>query len=105
VRFIKPHEITLAVDLNRNVPVRVRLYRPDPKDPRNHHIDTIETAAVGQIVELAIPITSINATPKDTVSFTCAIMRGSYRIDSCPLIGTISMIIPDEQYYGELWLE
>jgi alpha-amylase/alpha-mannosidase (GH57 family) len=104
IRFLKPKELSLAVDLTPSQKALMRLYRPIEDTP-DYHIETIDTAAIDKIVELSIPIQSLGVKPKSIVSFVCLIMRGAQQVDRCPILGTISIEIPDDHYLGELWRE
>jgi hypothetical protein len=104
IRILRPMEINMAIDLQANPKALMRLYRPSER-PTDYHIETHTTAAVDKVAELAIPISSLGVKPKDIVSFVCLIMRGNRQYDRCPLLGTVSLQIPDEHYLGELWRE
>ena len=104
LRILKPVQINVAVDLQENPKALMRLYRPSDS-PTDYHIETHTSAAIGKIVELAIPINSLGVKPRAIVSFICLLIRGQQQIDRCPVLGTISLQIPDEHYLGELWRE
>jgi hypothetical protein len=84
--------------------VKMRCYKAD-EEHRTCRIDTLTSAAVGDIVEIALPHDLLALKPKATFSFATFIMRGIEQIDRCPLFGTISLVIPDERYLGSLWIE
>ena len=104
IRVLKPEDYNIAVDLAANPYAELRYYHLDPETKRTH-IDTLFSAAVGEIVEMCLPIESLGAVQKSTVSFATFIMRGKERIDRCPLFGTISVTIPDDRYLASLWRE
>ncbi len=104
IRLLKPHELHMAMGLVPGSKVQLRLYRPDP-EKMGYHIDTFESAAIDQVVELSIPIEALGAGPRSTVSLACFIMREKQQIDRCPLFGTVSVTIPDEKYLASLWRE
>jgi alpha-amylase/alpha-mannosidase (GH57 family) len=104
IRVLKPLEISIAVDLKPAPKAVMRLYRP-VDGSTDYHIETLDSAAVDKIVELSVPTKSIGMTPKSIVSFVCFLMRGMHQFDRCPLLGTVSIEMPDEHYLGELWRE
>lgn len=104
IRIISPAEINLALDLEVNPKPIIRLYKHIPES-KDYHIETLDTAAVGKIVELAIPVSALGVKPQSTISFICLIMRGAEQIDRCPLLGAVSIRIPDERYLAGLWRE
>ena len=104
IRVIRPTEINLAMELIPMPEVNVRCYRADD-DHRKCKIEFLNSAAVGEIVEISLPHELLELTPKSTLCFSCFIMRGVEQVDRCPLFGTISLVIPDERYIGSLWLE
>ncbi len=104
IRVIKPAEVGLAMELVQDPRALLRLYRADSQH-RACRIETLTSAAVGEVVELAIPNEILELSPKSTLSFACFIMRGIEQVDRCPLFGTISLVIPDERYMGSLWRE
>ncbi|HDS30919.1 MAG TPA: hypothetical protein ENN67_07755, partial [Firmicutes bacterium] len=104
IRVIKPTEINLAMELERMPEVKIRCYMADDEH-RTCHIETISTAAIDEIVEIALNHDLLKLKPKSTLSFTTFLMRGIEQLDRCPMIGTISLVIPDERYLGSLWIE
>ncbi len=104
IRVLKPDEINIAVDLAENAQADLRLYRLDPESNR-YHIETHTTGAVVEIVELCVPVKSLGASQKSTISLAVFIMRDKQRTDRCPLFGTISVTVPDERYLAGLWRE
>ncbi|MCK4719499.1 hypothetical protein KAU08_02500, partial [bacterium] len=104
IRVLKPDEINIAVDLSKNTHADLRLYRLDPESNR-YHIETHTTGAVVEIVELCVPVKSLGASQKSTISLAVFIMRDKQRTDRCPLFGTISVTVPDERYLAGLWRE
>jgi len=104
IRILRPIEVNLAVDMAQNPSATMRVYRVDSSGQRVS-IENIPGAAVVDIVELSIPIKSLEAGMKSIISLACFMMRGSERIDRCPLYGTISVTVPDERYLASLWRE
>jgi len=104
VRILKPMETNLAVDLDKSQQAQLRLYRPDP-GKQSYHIETLQSAAVDEVAELSIPVVSLGAGPRSTISLACFVMRGKSRVDRCPLFGTVSVTVPDERYLASLWRE
>jgi alpha-amylase/alpha-mannosidase (GH57 family) len=104
IRIIRPLEISLTLDVSLNPKPIMRLYR-HTETQADYHIENLEGASVGKIIELAIPIKALGLKPKSMISFICQVMRGSSQLDRCPLLGTVSIEIPDDHYLGELWRE
>jgi len=104
IRILKPAEINIAMDLAETTPAKFRIYKPGA-EKSHYHIETMKTAAVGDIVELAIPVENLQAEQKSIISLACFLMRGRHQIDRCPLFGTISVTVPDEKLLGSLWRE
>jgi len=104
VRVIKPAEMNVAMDLATGPLAQLRLYRPVPSESQ-YHIETLSTAAVDTVVELSVPVKSLDAGPKSIISLACFIMRGKEVVDRCPLFGTISVTVPDERLLAGLWRE
>ncbi len=104
IRFFKPSEMNIALELKENPQATYRLYRPE-EEKTHVHIETLAEAAVGEIVELAVPVEVLEAEQRDTISMACFITRGKIQIDRCPLFGTLSVTIPDERLLGSLWRE
>jgi alpha-amylase/alpha-mannosidase (GH57 family) len=104
LRVLKPKEINVAVDLFKNPQAELRYYQLDPEAKR-YHLETFTSGAVGEIVEMCLPIASLGASQKSTISFAAFIMREKEMVDRCPLFGTISVTVPDDRYIASLWRE
>jgi alpha-amylase/alpha-mannosidase (GH57 family) len=102
VRFIRPSEINLTLCLKEQDSVEMRLYKHG-KEEHATRIESFTSAAIGDIVEMAIPVKSLDAKELDTICFRTFIMRGKEQIDRCPLFGTVSVTVPDEKYISSLW--
>ena len=103
-RVLRPKEINVAVDLFENPNAELRYYQLDPESKR-YHLETFTSAAVGELVEMCLPVQSLGGSQKSTISFAVFVMRGKERVDRCPMFGTISVVVPDEKYLAGLWRE
>ncbi len=104
IRILKPVELNVAMDLATNSEAKLRIYHIDPE--KSHFtIEALASAAIDNIVELSIPVKSLEAEPRSMISFTSFIMRGKEQIDRCPMFGAVSVTVPDERYLASLWRE
>jgi alpha-amylase/alpha-mannosidase (GH57 family) len=106
-----PEETGLAIEFTRPFPFRVTVpLRNTPKTKLFTKSDgewsavtaTIE-AAVGEILECAIPFKAIGAKERDELNLFLALRRGEDEIERCPWRGYITITTPTADFEARMW--
>ena len=110
IRFMKPDAVQVTVRLaagtvhlserTRSVDVQLQRRRDDAWQP-----DACEglAAAVGQILELQIPLGCLHADPRARVAFLVAVTRSGVEEEHHPRQGPIEFDVPDATFPARNW--
>lgn len=102
VNFTQPHHHALIVPQLQPSGVRCELWETNPSSGFRK-IGAVEQIAYGKIVELAIPFTAIGWKERDAVSFFVQILEADVELERHPEMGTLNLIVPDQQFEVENW--
>jgi alpha-amylase/alpha-mannosidase (GH57 family) len=62
-----------------------------------------DAIAIDRVVELGVPFRDIGAKPGGSIQFHVALLEGGVERERWPQTGTISFVVPDEEYASRMW--
>lgn len=103
IRFLKPVSITVEINCSPSEgTVRAEMLKETGSHERKV-IGKISTIAAHDIIEIALPFSSLNLKEKDEVAFIVVVKRDDAELEKWPYKGYISFNVPTPDFEAIMW--
>jgi alpha-amylase/alpha-mannosidase (GH57 family) len=102
VNIVQPHHHSLIVPKLRRGKITCELWETDPTGSYKKQ-GLIKEAQFQRIVELAVPFKSLGWEMRDHVAFFVQFLEGEVELERHPEMGTLSFVVPDEEFEVQNW--
>lgn len=102
INIINPHVERIEMKIPRPGAIEAAHYKKDG-DGKWNWVQNIESVAVKDIIEIAVPFRLIRVLPNEEVHFIVSVLRGDEEIERWPKRGYLSFDVPTEEFEAIRW--